>query len=266
VLLATPPPDTTRYQPIATTTLTVAHGHMRPSQGGQRIRVTIPAAPGLDAYGDTIAYRWDTKVSGGARCRPGALPDLASVAAGTVIDAPLPHPPKGWCRGAYDVHLDIVGTVAACGPDDPGWCRPGDPIHEEVAQASFEVGKPPAPTCHTLGEVERCHTPATYREPAHWDVTALLDDLLGPDGATTDADKYLYPAFRHERKAVRDNWEIDDDDFYGWPPTRAAAIRMSEVLDGVLRKGRYYGRSWPGRPKAGTAARAASPGPRAGTR
>lgn len=61
--------------------------------------------------------------------------------------------------------------------------------------ASFEVGPRPRTICHHRGEVERCWTAPTYRNPASWSVSALLDDLLGPDGATSEADPY----FDHQR-------------------------------------------------------------------
>src|SRR3954453_21143454 len=86
------PPE--RGAPIPPVPLTLAHRRMAPSQGGQRVRVTIPVTPGVDAFGDVVSYRWDTRVGGGARCQPGPLPDLKAVTAGTVIDAPLPRPPK----------------------------------------------------------------------------------------------------------------------------------------------------------------------------
>src|ERR1700750_2302093 len=85
---STSPPD--REHPVPATKLTLRFDRLRVKQGGQRVRVTIPVSAGTNQFGDTLTCRWDTHVGGGARCQPGALPDLTGIAAGTVIDAPLP--------------------------------------------------------------------------------------------------------------------------------------------------------------------------------
>jgi hypothetical protein len=72
-------------------------------------------------------------------------------------------------------------------------------------------------------------------------VTAPLDALIGPDGGTEDADPYFDRAFRRDR-AIRDLWEADDDTFYGWPRNRAEALRMTAIVDRVLRAGPYDGK------------------------
>jgi hypothetical protein len=177
---------TDRYNPVAPAELTLAHARMKPAQGGQRIRVTIPLSSGRDGYGDTIAYRWNTRVYGGPRCQPGELPSLGNVAAGTVIDAPLPMPAKGWCRGSYSVELEARVTLASfdCEHDPFPGCDGSGIVVQRVASAGFQVGSDPRPICHHRGEVRRCWYPPTYRSPASWIVTAPLSDLLGPDGAT----------------------------------------------------------------------------------
>src|SRR5689334_19901153 len=116
--------------------MTITHKHVALNQGGQRIRVTIPATPGTNEFGDRFTYRWDTHVSGGARCQPGPLPDLTNVTAGTVIDAPLGKPAKGWCRGAYGVTLQAV-VVFDCAIDPPPDCGKGEPLTVGVAQVAF---------------------------------------------------------------------------------------------------------------------------------
>jgi hypothetical protein len=123
------------------------------------------------------------------------LPDLSSVTAGTVIDAALPAPAKGWCRGSYGVRLQ-ADVIVNCENDPPPYCRSGESSPQTVARAEFPVGSEPRRICHHRGEVERCWRAATYRRPATWTVTAPLDDLLGPDGATSDADPYFLRAFR----------------------------------------------------------------------
>ena len=219
--------------------MTLKYRRMRPAQGGQRVRVTIPMAPGTNAYGDTITYRWNTRVDGGRRCQPGALPDLSAVTAGTVIDAPLRRPPGGWCRGSYGAALEAVIKMN-CG-DDP-YCDPDEPYTQQVGYASFQVGAQPKTTCHRVGQVDRCRTAGTYREPASWSVFALLDDLLGPDGATSEADPFFERAFRHD-PAIREDWETDDNEFYGFPDNRAEAIRMAVIVDRVLRAGPFHATS-----------------------
>src|SRR3954468_8891755 len=119
--------------------MTVTHEHVKLNQGGQRIRVTIPPTPGTNRFGDSRSYRWETKVDGGARCQPGPLPDLTNVTAGTVIDAPLAKPAKGWCRGLYGATLQAV--TALNGPiDPPAGCGEGEPPAQDVASATFEAG------------------------------------------------------------------------------------------------------------------------------
>jgi hypothetical protein len=236
-----------RYNPIPPTTLTLAHKRMAPAQGGQRVHVTIPVAPGTNALGDNITYRWDAHVDGGPRCQPGALPDLSSVAAGAVIDAALPAPAKGWCRGSYGVRLQALVTVN-CANDPPPYCRSGESAPQTVARAEFRVGSDPRRICHHRGDVERCWLGPTYRRPATWSVTAPLNDLLGPDGATEDADRYFIQAFRGD-PALQRHWETADDSFWGYPHSRAEAVRMAAIVDRVLRAGPYHGKRWPGRPK-----------------
>jgi hypothetical protein len=224
-----------RQHPVAPTTLTLAHKRVAAAQGGQRVRVTIPATPGVNAFGDTLAYRWDTTVDGGRRCQPGTLPDLGAVTAGTVIDAPLPMPAFGWCRGFYGVRLDVVVTVNC--DNDPD-CRADEPFIYSVAADEFQAGRLPPAICHHRGKVERCWTAPSYRNPkASWSVTAPLDDLLGPNGATSDADPYFDRAFRGH-PAMRRHWETDDNLFYGYPATRAEATRMSRIVARVLHAGR----------------------------
>jgi hypothetical protein len=242
-----PPPAPDRFNPVPPTTLTLTHARMKPAQGGQRVRVTIPASPGTNAFGDTVAYRWDTGVDGGARCQPGALPDLSDVSAGTVIDALLPRARKGWCRGSYGVKLEAVVTVN-CQNDPPEECEYYRHDTQEVAYASFEVGSFPKSICHTRGEVERCWISPTYRDPPMWILEAPLDDLLGPDGGTSDADPYFERAFRRH-PLMQNHWETDDDSFYGYPTSRAEAVRMTAIVDEVLRSGPYHGKDWPGRPR-----------------
>jgi hypothetical protein len=240
------PSSPDRFNPVPPATLTLTHQRMKPAQGGQRVRVTIPVSPGTNAFGDTLTYRWDAGVDGGARCQPGALPDLGGVIAGTVIDALLPRPRMGWCRGSYGVKLEAVITVN-CANDPPEECEWEQAGTQEVAYAHFEVGSFPKSICHTRGEVERCWISPTYREPASWIVTAPLDDLLGPDGGTSEADPYFERAFRR-RPLMKNHWETDDDTFYAWPSSRKEALRMTAIVDEVLRAGPYHGKDWPGRP------------------
>jgi hypothetical protein len=234
--MLTAPPMADRYTPVPDATLTLAHQRMKVTQGGQRVHVTIPVAAGVDSFGDTLAYSWDTGVEGGARCQPGALPDLTGVAAGTVIDAPLPRPAKSWCRGDYQVSLKL--TIAFdCATAD---CDSTAPYEDQtIARAGFTAGPDVKDICHRRGEAERCWTPGTYRQPGSWSVSATLDDLLGPDGATSDADPYFIRGFRGHPE-LQDDWEIDDNEFYGFPGTRAEAIRMTAIVDRVLRAGPFY--------------------------
>jgi hypothetical protein len=241
VIIAQPPP-TDRMNPVAPTTMTVTHKRVKLNQGGQRIRVTIPATPGTNEFGDSFTYRWDAAVGGGARCQPGPLPDLTNVTAGTVIDAPLPKPAKGWCRGPYGVDLEAVVTFN-CANDPPIECGAGgEPWTEHVARVTFTAGSDPKVICHRHGEAERCWTAATYRDPAHWSVSAQLDDLLGPDGATEDADPYFNRAFRNH-PLMKEHYEIDDNEFFGYPSSRKEAIAMAKIVDRVLRSGPFYGRT-----------------------
>jgi hypothetical protein len=240
-------PAPTREHPVPQTKLRLRFGHMRVKQGGQRVHVTIHVSAGTNQYGDTLTYRWDTHVSGGGRCQPGALPDLTGVTAGTVIDAPLPMPPGGWCRGSYGVTLNAV-VVVNCDNDPPPNCSFNPHLRDEVADESFDVVPPPKSVCHRLGEVRRCWSAPSVRDPGGWDLTAPLDDLLGPDGATFDADLYFERAFALHPIFQR-HWETDDDTFYGWATQRSQAARMAVIVDRVLRSGRFYGKRWPGRPK-----------------
>jgi hypothetical protein len=234
-----PPAEVDRYNPVPPAKLTVAHERMSVTQGGQRVRVTIPMTPGVfNAYGDSLEYRWDTDVDGGPRCRPGALPDLGNVTAGTVIDAALPRPPKSWCRGGYGVELEAVIRFN-CANDPPPTCGDPEPWTQRVAYAPFEVGPPRKTICRQRGKVDRCWYEPMYRDPARWIITAPLDDLLGPDGATSDADPYFERGFRGEKKALRDSWETDDNTIYAWASNRADATRMTVVIDRVLRAGPY---------------------------
>jgi len=244
VLIADPPPiDRSNVVPPATMTITSEQVML--NQGGQRIRVTIPATPGANTLGDSFTYRWDTQVSGGARCQPGPLPDLANVVADTVIDAPLPKPAKGWCRGYYSVTLEAV-VVLNCAIDPPFGCGEGEPLTDEVASVAFQAGSNPTVICKRHGEAKRCWTAATRREHASWSVSALLDDLLGPDGATSDADPYFERAFR-KHPLIDQHWETDDNQFFGYPTSRKEAIAMAKIVDRVLRSGPFYGKTWPGR-------------------
>jgi hypothetical protein len=227
-----------RYYPVLPTTLTLAHERMGLGQGGQRVHVTIPATPGVNAWGDTLAYEWDAPDGGKPRCRPGALPDVSAVTAGTVVDAPLAMPPSGWCRGWYSVSLRAAVTVN-CSNDPPPDCTPNEPFLYTVAGATFRTGRAPRTICHHRGEVERCWTASRFQDPASWSVTAPLDDLLGRYGATSEADPYFDRAFRHH-PVMRQHWELDDNLFYGWPHNRAEAVRMSKIVDRVLRAGRYH--------------------------
>jgi hypothetical protein len=208
---------------------------MKPAHGGQRVQVTIPVSPRTNASGDTLVYRWDTRVGGGPRCQSSALPDLTGVTAGTVIDAPLARPRKGWCRGSYGVKLEAKVTVS-CDNEPPPKCEFSEAETQEVAYAHFEVGSYPKSICHARGEVERCWISPTYREPASWGVTTPLDDLLGPDRATSDADPYFERASRHDPLMQR-HWETDDNTFYAWPSSREEAVRMTAMVDDVLRYG-----------------------------
>jgi hypothetical protein len=233
--LAQPPGDRFDYP---TTSIKLTYTRMKPRQGGQRVHVTIPSSPGVNQYGDRLSYRWDTRVSGGERCQPGALPDLSTVSAGTVIDAPLSRPAKGWCRGSYGVTL-VLDVTVNCDNDPPPYCQPH--AQNPVASASFMVGKELKPICHRYGEAERCWYPGSYRQKGFWAVNATLDDLLGPDGATTDAWDYFDRAFAGHHPMDK-HWEIDDNFFYGYPATRREAIRMAKIVDRVLRAGPYYHR------------------------
>jgi hypothetical protein len=146
------------------------------------------------------------------------------------------------------VKLEAVVKVN-CDNDPPFDCQFRATNTERVAYAYFEVGSDPKSICHTRGEVQRCWNSPTYREPASWDIEAPLDDLLGPDGATSDADAYFERAFRHHPLMQR-HWETDDDSFYAWPSSRKEALRMTAIVDEVLRAGPYHGKDWPGRPRA----------------
>lgn len=244
MLIAEPPP-TDRYSPVPTTTMTITYERVKLNQGGQRIKVTIPATPSTNEFGDSFSYRWNTNVSGGARCQPGPLPDLANVTAGTTVDAPLPKPAKGWCRGFYYVTLEAV-VAFNCAVDAPLDCGEGEPVTQEVAHVRFAAGSDPTVICHRHGAAERCWTAATYREPASWGVFALLDELLGPDGATADADPYFDRAFS-KHPLMNRHWETDDNEFYGNPTSRKEAIAMAKIVDRVLRSGPFHGKTWPGR-------------------
>jgi hypothetical protein len=234
---AADPPTPTRAYPVPYTELTVRYHELQVKQGGQRVHVMIPMAAGTDQFGDTVSYRWDTHVSGGPRCQPGALPDLSEVTAGTVIDAPLPMPPGGWCRGLYGVTLNAIVTLN-CGADPPPGCRSGRRITDRVADAPFEVA-PSTTVCHRRGDVERCWNAPTLRDPGGWYITAPLDDLLGPEGATEDADHFFERAF-HDHPVFQRHWETDDDTFYGWATRRRQAARMAAIVDRVLRAGPYH--------------------------
>ena len=238
VAAAAEPPS--REFPVRQTELTLTYAKVRLKQGGQRVHVTIPVAAGVDRFGDPLSYRWDTHVRGGPRCQPGALPDLTGVAAGTVIDAPLPMPPGGWCRGLYGVALLAIVTVN-CGSDPPPGCRPGQRITEQVAAAPFDAGRPRRPVCHPLGQVDRCWYAPSLQDRGGWTVTAPLDDLLGPDGATMDADPYFWRAFRGHPVFQR-HWETDDDTFYGWATRRSQALRMARIVERLLHTGPYHGK------------------------
>jgi hypothetical protein len=244
VLIAEPPP-TDRYYPVPPTTMAVTHERVKLNQGGQRVKVTIPATPGTNEFGDSFVYRWQTGAGGGARCQPGPLPNLTNVTAGSVIDAPLPKPAKGWCRGLYGVTLEAVVTFN-CAIDPPLDCGQGEPRTQDVARVTFRAGSDPTTICHRHGEAQRCWTAATYRDPASWSVSATLDDLLGPDGATSDADPYFERAFRKHPLMDR-HWEIDDNEFYGFPTSRKEAIAMAKIVDRVLHSGPFHGKTWPGR-------------------
>jgi hypothetical protein len=213
---------------------------MKPAQGGQRVHVAIPLSSGRDVYGDTIAYRWDTRVDGGPRCQPGELPSLGNVTAGSVINAPLSKPARGWCRGRYSVDLQALVSFD-CEHDPFPECDGSAIVEQTVARAGFQVGSDPKPVCHHRGDAQRCWYPPTYRSPASWIVTASLEDLLGPDGATSDADRYFVQAFGGDR-ALRNRWETDDNTFYGWPASRNDALRMTTIVDRVLRTGPYHGK------------------------
>src|SRR5690348_12860175 len=81
----------TREAPLPASALTFARPTLRAAEGGQRLRLTVPADPGVDAFGDDITYSWYSEVPRDrARCRPGPLPDLSGVKGGTVLDAALP--------------------------------------------------------------------------------------------------------------------------------------------------------------------------------
>ena len=243
MLIAEPPP-TDRVNPVPPATMTITHEHVKLNQGGQRIRVTIPATPVTNALGDSFTYRWKPDVTD-ARCGSGPLPDVANVVAGTVIDAPLAKPAKGWCRGDYGVTLQAVVTLN-CAYDPPIGCGEDEPLTQEVARVTFRAGSNPSYICKRHGQAERCWTAATYREPAYWSVSAFLDDLLGPDGATSDADPYFERAFK-KHPLMNRHWELDDNDFYGYPTSRKEAIAMAKIVDRVLRSGPFYGKTWPGR-------------------
>ena len=61
MLIAEPPP-TDRVNPVPPATMTITHEHVKLNQGGQRIRVTIPATPVTNALGDSFTYRWKPDV------------------------------------------------------------------------------------------------------------------------------------------------------------------------------------------------------------
>jgi hypothetical protein len=145
------------------------------------------------------------------------------------------------------VALNAIVTFT-CGSDPPPGCRPGRRITEVVADAPFDVPSSP-PVCHRLRQVQRCWTAPTLRERGGWYLTAPLDDLLGPDGATIDADPFFVRAFRGHPVFQR-HWETDDDSFYGWATRRSQAARMAAIVDRVLRAGPYHGKRRPNRPKA----------------
>ena len=243
-VLIAPPPPTDRLNPVAGTTMTITHERVNLNQGGQRIRVTIPATPGTNEFGDSFSYRWDVGTNGGARCEPGPLPDLTNATAGAVVDAPLPKPAKGWCRGLYGVTLSAV-IVFNCAIDPPLDCGTSEPWNEGLARVTFTAGSDPTVICHRHGEAKRCWTAATYRHPASWNVSALLDDLLGPDGATDDADAYFERAFA-KHPLIEEHWETDDNEFLGYPNSRKEAITMAKIVDRVLRSGRFHGSTWAG--------------------
>lgn len=96
-----------------------------------------------------------------------------------MIDAPLPKPAKGWCRGDYGVTLEAV-IAFNCAIDPPLDCGKGEPLTEDVARVTFRAGWDPTVICHRHGEAERCWMAATYRDPAFWSVSAFPDDLLAP--------------------------------------------------------------------------------------
>ena len=85
-------------------------------------------------------------------------------------------------------------------------------------------------------------------DPVFWSVSALLDDLLGPDGATEEADPYFDRAFKNH-PLMKEHYEIDDNECYGFPNSRKEAIAMAKLVNRVLRSGPYSGKTWPGRPR-----------------
>jgi hypothetical protein len=143
--------------------------------------------------------------------------------------------------------VDLFAVVTLnCDNDPPDFCRDWNPFRQTVARATFDIGPAPKTICHQHGQVERCWFGPSYRSPAMWIVSALLDDLLGPDGATSEADPYFERAFRGHRD-IREDWETDDNEFFGFPDNRSEAIRMSVIVDRVLRSGPFHGTRWPGR-------------------
>ena len=127
-----------------------------------------------------------------------------------MIDAPLPKPAKGWCRGPYGVTLQAVVTFN-CAIDPPRECGSRRAWTEDVAQASrSEAGSDPTTICHAARRGSTVLDGGDHRDPVFWSVSATLDDLLGPDGATTDADPYFERAFRNHPLMNR-HWEIDDN-------------------------------------------------------
>jgi hypothetical protein len=162
--------------PVPSVVMTVADHHITSTQGGQRVRLTVPADQGLDRFGDDVFYRWDVQgPDDTARCRPGALPDLAGVGKGTKIDAPLPRPTLGWCRGWYGVTL-FAHIYTHCDATD-ATCEPRHLGQQVVGGDNFLVGSEVRSTCHHHGLVELCFEPATHGSAAEWSVTAPFEDV-----------------------------------------------------------------------------------------
>jgi hypothetical protein len=110
------------------------------------------------------------------------------------------------------------------------------PSRSSRSSAQASGGSYPRSSCHTRGDVERCWISPTYREPASRIVIAPLDDLFGPDGGTAEADPYFERAFRRH-PLMRRHWETDDDTLSAWPRSRKEAVRMTAIVDEVLRAG-----------------------------